>query len=149
MHFTFTEDLHFSFVEYDGSCITHWSFLDEEEDPIDVARLCGKVFLIADRDEGKEVRYAKLKKSLGKRFHVLPYREIENLPSSPLKKAGKDVKRPKRVKLRRYAAKSGTINDKAAFARRAIPHIEKLDDVSLEARKMIKKIVNFIRENNP
>ena len=36
----FKEDLHFSFVEYSGGNITHWSFLDEENG-VNAERLCG------------------------------------------------------------------------------------------------------------
>ena len=44
----FIENLHYSFVEYGGGNITHWSFLDDEG--IDVERLCAKLMLISDKD---------------------------------------------------------------------------------------------------
>jgi len=77
----FKEDLHFSFVEYGGGNITHWSFLDNNDDNIDVNRLCGKLFLVCDRDNSKTKgeRQNKLKNVLGDRFHCLECREIENL----------------------------------------------------------------------
>ena len=75
----FVENLHYSFVEYGGGNITHWSFLDEEG--IDVDRLCGRLFLVADQDTGKEGRHQKLRESLGERFYCLPAKEIENLLS--------------------------------------------------------------------
>lgn len=76
------EDLHFSFVEYSGGNITHWSFLDEEG--TDVKRLCGKLFLIADNDgadpeSARGKRHAKLAAKLVDSFYLLPTREIENL----------------------------------------------------------------------
>ncbi len=77
----FLEDLHFSFVEYGGGNITHWSFLDGEKG-IDVTRLCGEAFLIADKDERKEERHSQLRSVLGNRLHILPCREIENLISA-------------------------------------------------------------------
>ncbi len=87
------EDVHYSFVEYAGNNITHWSFLDSADknhDNILVDRLCGKLFLIADRDEinpdsgiidkkQKSKRHKELKKKLGNRFYLLQCREIENL----------------------------------------------------------------------
>ena len=81
---SFKEDLHFSFVEYSGSNITHWSFLDKHEDAIIVDRLCGKLFLIADNDNAKAgsnkaERLEKLRSKLNDRFHQLSCREIENL----------------------------------------------------------------------
>src|SRR5208337_4903701 len=83
--FAYKEDLHYSFVEYGGSNITHWSFLEEEKCPINVERLCGKLFLIADNpgdSEKKQRRHAQLKTKLGeKRFVELRSREVENLLS--------------------------------------------------------------------
>lgn len=78
----FHEDIHFSFVEYGGSCITHWSFLADDDDaPIDVDRLCGQAFVITDRDgeDEKSQRKAKLQEKLGERYHCLMVREIENM----------------------------------------------------------------------
>ena len=78
----FKEDLHYSFVEYSGGNITHWSFLDESGP--EVERLCGKLFLIADSDgakpeNAKGKRHAKLSEKLAERFFLLPTKEIENL----------------------------------------------------------------------
>lgn len=76
----FKEDYHYSFVEYGGNNITHWSFLDKEKTPINVEKLCGRLFLLADKDQGKEERHEKLKDKLGKdRVHILKCKEIENL----------------------------------------------------------------------
>jgi hypothetical protein len=76
------EDVHYSFVEYSGANITHWSFL-EADNCINVDRLCGRLFLIADRDdpteEAKKIRHEKLKLKLKERFYLLPVREVENL----------------------------------------------------------------------
>ena len=99
----FREDYHYSYVEYAGNNITHWSFLDNENDldekeKIYVKRLCGKVFLISDNDNArvipenyekdiesnfseKEIRFKKLKDYLGNRFHLLESKEIENILS--------------------------------------------------------------------
>lgn len=73
----FTENLHYSFVEYGGGNITHWSFLDDEG--IDVQRLCAKLILVSDKDEGKDERHDKLAEALGDRFLRLRVRESENL----------------------------------------------------------------------
>jgi predicted ATP-dependent endonuclease of OLD family len=80
----FKEDLHFSFVEYGGANITHWSFLDDGYgSTIDVTKLCGKLFLITDRDnetnDAKQKRAEKLKEKLKDRYCCLKCREIENL----------------------------------------------------------------------
>lgn len=79
----FQEDLHFSFVEYGGNNITHWSFLDDEGTNVD--RLCAKLLLIADGDTKNEKleRKKKLLEKLGEnRFVDLgkwDRRESENL----------------------------------------------------------------------
>lgn len=77
----FKEDLHYSFVEYGGGNITHWSFLDGNTDNIVVERLCGRLFLVCDKDSStaKVERQNKLKECLGDRFYCLECREIENL----------------------------------------------------------------------
>lgn len=72
------ENLHYAFVEYGGGNITHWSFLDEEEG-MDVERICARLFLITDKDDGKDGRHLKLQQALGGRFHRLDVREVENL----------------------------------------------------------------------
>lgn len=88
----YLEDVHYSFVEYGGNNITHWSFLDSEDEHsnIDVKRLCGKLFLITDSDDAKPkkdktpskkmLRQAALKEKLtDERYFCLNGREIENL----------------------------------------------------------------------
>lgn len=85
------EDLHYSFVEYGGNNITHWSFLeadDENHSNIEVERICNKIFLIADRDSedlkkdgtksNKTKRKEQLAAKLGDNFYCLKAREIEN-----------------------------------------------------------------------
>lgn len=85
----FKEDLHYSFVEYGGGNITHWSFLEDkypEHRNINVKALCGRLFLIADRDgtklddsSAKAERIKFLEESLDPdKFHCWECREIEN-----------------------------------------------------------------------
>ncbi len=74
------EDVHYSFVEYGGANITHWSFLDEEEHPIEVERLCSRAMIVVDKDgDSKLARKEALQKKLGDNLIILPGREIENL----------------------------------------------------------------------
>lgn len=82
----FMEDVHYSFVEYSGANITHWSFLEDGTGTktIDVDRLCGELLLVMDRDdtksEAKKHRREKLRTVLrDDRFCPLQSREIENL----------------------------------------------------------------------
>lgn len=87
----FIEDLHYSFVEYSGSNISHWEFSnnDETEDRMKAPSISNKIFLIADADYYKEEgkykipnaksnRNEKLKKILDNSFCLLKVREIEN-----------------------------------------------------------------------
>jgi len=74
------EDVHYSFVEYGGNNITHWSFLDNETHPIEITRLCAKALVVVDKDGDKKLaRKEKLEKFLGERLIVLPAREMENI----------------------------------------------------------------------
>jgi hypothetical protein len=78
----FKEDLHYSFVEYSGANLVHWSLLDENGP--DVERLCGKLFLITDSDGATEAsskgqNHKRLEAKLEKDFCLLPAKEIENL----------------------------------------------------------------------
>ncbi|KGP82127.1 MULTISPECIES: AAA family ATPase [unclassified Paenibacillus] len=79
----YKEDYHYSFVEYSGNNITHWSFLDDNSDEafknMNVERLCSRLFLITDKDSEKKLsRQEKLKARLGERFYCLDSKEIEN-----------------------------------------------------------------------
>ncbi len=74
------EDVHYSFVEYAGNNITHWSFLEDEDRPIEVERLCSKALVIIDSDGNTKMqRKDKLVELLKDRLIVLPCREVENL----------------------------------------------------------------------
>ncbi|MCA9109803.1 MAG: ATP/GTP-binding protein, partial [Planctomycetaceae bacterium] len=77
----FLEDLNFSFVEYSGGNITHWSFLSDPE-AINVERVCSTLFLITDKDQGKDERHELLQKCLQDRYYCLECREVENLLKS-------------------------------------------------------------------
>lgn len=73
------EDIDYTFVEYGGNNITHWSFLDSVDPTINVERLCGQLMLVTDRDgDRKEARKAELIEKLGDRYYLLPCNEIEN-----------------------------------------------------------------------
>lgn len=85
----YLEDINYSFLEYSGGNITHWDFLDETEGilaPMKHARICNKIFLIADSDgyntlkEGmKSERLNALQGYFKERFYCLKAKEIENI----------------------------------------------------------------------
>ncbi len=76
------EDYHYSFVEYQGANLTHWSFdpADEDAERIKASFVCAHAFLIADGDiTNKGQREENYKAMLGDKFFMLPVKEIENL----------------------------------------------------------------------
>jgi hypothetical protein len=118
-------DTHYSFVEYSGANIVHWSFLDKCSG-IDVDRLCGKLFLVSDRDK------------------VGTYKDelLGNYIETVLLK-GKKKRRGK------YADASGTITQKYHFWEMAIAEITSFSDLSGEIKAVVKKMSDFIEKNNP
>ena len=171
----YIEDLHYSIVEYGGSNITHWSFLNKEEKPINVERLCGKAFLIADKDTKKDKRHTELETILGDRLVILPVQEIENLlsPEVLLKVAESYLQKNdtqltwksftehkyKNEKLGKFldyhtpmkhtfAENPGTVTDKVGFCKRAKEHITKWEDLSEDAKNLTLSIVDFIKSQN-
>jgi predicted ATP-dependent endonuclease of OLD family len=75
-----SEDVDYSILEYGGSNIAHWSFLNDDEGykKINIERLCGKSMVVADKDDGKDKRHKKISNKFGERYIVLSSREIEN-----------------------------------------------------------------------
>ena len=187
----YKEDYHFSFVEYGGNNITHWSFLDsvdENEPNINVDALCGRLFLITDKDNAglkkngepnssssrKQLRHQALKAKLGERYHCIESREIENILSKDVVKKvilsyvdnvnidfskfdkgnyaneylGTYIDSKIENLGRSFESRSGTINDKVNFCRKAIVHLNSFDDMTQEAKELVEKIYNFIESNN-
>lgn len=174
----FRQDLHFSFVEYAGANITHFSFLEEESDPVVVERLCAKAFLITDKDMEKETRHASLAEKLKDRYYCLKCREVENLltpdtiaavvrsyegadavlqpftqasyRNEPLGKfIEKKILTGAQKRKGKYQSDGGTVSDKVTFCQKALEHIKKFDDLSPEAQLVTKTIYDFISAMNP
>ncbi|MBI5365507.1 MAG: ATP-binding protein [Planctomycetes bacterium] len=74
------EDIHYSFMEYQGSTIAHWGFEEgSSEERIGAEFLCATVFLVADGDVlEKPDRDERLRRELGERYLPLVCKEIEN-----------------------------------------------------------------------
>ena len=93
----YLENYHYSFVEYQGGVLGHWSFDDDDVNYGDTSglcaiRLCGNAFLIADGDiKNKGDRLTILKSQLSDKLFVTNGKELENmLPDVIVKKvAGK------------------------------------------------------------
>jgi predicted ATP-dependent endonuclease of OLD family len=105
---TFKEDLHYSFVEYGGGNIVHWSFTNELGwEQIKATRISTKILLIADKDSSddkpdsaKGKRLSLLKEKLGDRFLIIDGREIENtLHENVLIKTVKKMEKENRANI--------------------------------------------------
>jgi len=170
----FREDIHYSFVEYAGGNIVHWSEdLGSDDRTIDIKRLCGNAFIVADKDSRKEKRHDALKKIFGDRLFILPRREIENMLST--KVIEETVKQWKGIDVTiesnndykdeylgryleniintgnskvRFATDSGTIKDKIKFATIAIEKINSPEDLTDDAKELCESILSFIESNN-
>lgn len=80
INYRFEEDIHYSFVEYGGANIVHWSFLDADQPQINVDRLCARAIVIIDKDGSSKLgRKDALQQKLQGRLLILDAREIENL----------------------------------------------------------------------
>jgi predicted ATP-dependent endonuclease of OLD family len=174
---TFKQDLHYSFVEYAGSNITHYSWLNEAN-PIVVERLCGRLFLICDRDDATKAsrikRHEILTDKLKDRYYRLNCRETENLLTPSIiqsvlydteggnaklthfvqsdyksKPLGRFIdERILQLPAKKYAAESGTIDGKVKFCQCALSHIKSFADLSEEAKELAKRIYKFIADQN-
>jgi len=79
----YIENYHYSFVEYQGANLTHWTFSEMNAKAIQELRALSvtvNAFLIADGDiKNKGNRVEKLAAELNDRFYLLECKEIENL----------------------------------------------------------------------
>ncbi|MEM8009939.1 AAA family ATPase, partial [Morganella morganii subsp. sibonii] len=77
---SFNENLHYVFIEYQGSNITHWNFFNSDNEKFTPAKKINKdILLIADKDiDSKGTRVDTLKSALNDNFQLLDYKEIEN-----------------------------------------------------------------------
>ncbi|PLX00067.1 MAG: hypothetical protein C0594_16185 [Marinilabiliales bacterium] len=84
------EDLHYSFIEYAGSNITHWNFCEtDNEGKIKASKISNSIFVIVDSDvnsngnfvKHKEERYKTLRNCLQDKLYITEGKEIENMLS--------------------------------------------------------------------
>src|SRR5262249_33866352 len=88
---TLREDIHYAFFEYAGSNLAHYLFCNDGSKPeasdaemIRAQFLSNRIFLLADRDEGKESAHKRLTDLNSHHFHfwVTAGVEVENLVSA-------------------------------------------------------------------
>lgn len=143
------EDIHYSFVEYQGANLVHWTFESDnsENECINANFVCGKSFLIADGDIAKKGNRIEIFEiALGNNFMVLDCKEIENLiPLNVLKKIiENDVEKlnkkvdelkyeeysksekglgfyiDNKLSIDKFSTESGTVKNKVDFCKKAI-----------------------------
>jgi len=87
----YLEDLHYSFLEFGGNQIVHYSFsagnADESKNKIKALKITSRLLVVHDLDEGKDERHSLLSSHLGENYIALESREIENLLSPEILKA--------------------------------------------------------------
>tara|TARA_R110000851_G_scaffold233755_1_gene386274 strand:+ start:3153 stop:4778 length:1626 start_codon:yes stop_codon:yes gene_type:complete len=100
-----SENFHYTFVEYQGAALSHWSFSKtgsdgDENDNLSALKASSNIFLIADGDiKNKGDRADRLKTSLSEKFYILDCKEIENLlPLDVLKGTAANFYETKRTK---------------------------------------------------
>lgn len=172
------EDTHYSFVEYGGANITHWSFLDYEDHPIEVKRLCAKAIVIIDKDgEKKEKRKDDLEKVLDDQLIILQCREVENLlPYKVIKEVVKEYEKNDELKLPEFTyekyrdnylgtfieskilkntfSRKGGYKEKSGTIKRKTDFCEralpkiKYEELPDSTKEVIKNIYQFIYERN-
>lgn len=115
---SYKEDINYSFIEYDGNNIDHWSFTDNKELlAINASGITNRCFIVCDNDnDGKKARKEKLKKAFGiNNYYELKVREIENTISrNVLEKTLFNGKEPEFIKTydgEIYASKSIYMGD--------------------------------------
>lgn len=74
------EDIDYGFIEFGGSCITHFNFSPVETNEINVYRICSDNLVVLDGDnKGKATRLSDLQNAIGRdNVLLLECKEIEN-----------------------------------------------------------------------
>lgn len=172
------EDIHYSFVEYGGNNVTHWAFISNDDiSSINASGITNRSMIVLDNDDDhKRKRKENLLKIFGEeRYCELNVREIENTISRKvLEKTifkGGEVIIKKQFSERDYAKKSvpmgsfiddhyvlpktygvkngtGTVKNKLDFAKKVSEKIMSIKDLSPEAKRICKKIYDFIISSN-
>lgn len=171
----YKEGINYSFVEYGGNNIVHWSFIQSDAiDKINASGITNRCFIICDNDnDKKKERKQNLKSIFEDNYYELPVREIENtikkdvLDKTLLKDASSSIKLEfnekdyarkdiymgefidKHYNLRKkYKSTSGTINSKLEFSKKIASNIFSYNDLSSKAIKLCDSIFAFIEKSN-
>lgn len=91
----YLEDVHFCFFEYAGSNLKHYIFKNDEDDnlskeleeeEINAKFLSNRIFLLADRDKGKETKHEilKVQENINFEYRITDGLEVENYISVEL-----------------------------------------------------------------
>jgi predicted ATPase len=174
----FKEDMHYSFIEYSGNNITHWSFLESDDKNyfnINYKSITNKIFLIADKDgvdiivdrkkTKKALRQKQLKQNLGEHFYLTKGYEIENLLSIDIiKKSIETINKNTNINFEDFDMNYKNDEqlslqitkhimgikkfNKLEFCKTAISLMTSNNHMTKEANTLTSKILNFISECN-
>lgn len=99
------DDTHYSFVEYSGANLAHWSAGTDDDEAIHMDYLCGNALVICDADASgaKRAAHAELRRRIGENAYVLEVREVENLLTPEVLSAViRDYERNEGLNLRHF-----------------------------------------------
>lgn len=174
----YKEDIHYSFVEYGGNNITHWSFIDTEEiETINASGITNKSFIVLDNDNDaprKNKRKENLKLIFKENYQELTVREIENtIKREVLERTLFNGEEPKfKIEfdkspyadkktymgnfidthydlLKKYSnGSTGAVKNKLDFAKKISDNINNVSDLSIQAKKLCEKIYEFVNKSN-
>lgn len=175
-NFHYNEDQHYSFFQYEGDNLSHWSIIDEKGGMV-VDKLFNKFFVIHDKDFEDKPCHSILSEKLGDNYYKLKCLELENLVSKDVLvriiesfnpnfniNTNFEYKDYKNLKIGEFMYNTitnqnninGLIHDhegkiklnKENFQIRAIEQTQNWEDLSENAKDITLKIVDFIEISN-
>ena len=176
---SYCEDIHYSFVEYGGNNITHWSFIPNSDiETINSSGIANKSFIICDNDndvESKKKRKENLKAIFKEQYYELTVREIENTISKEVlertlfngqepdykikyesnksyanksERMGSFIDTHYKLKKKYGTKDTGTIINKVEFSTKLASNINCINDLSIQAKNLCKRLHEFIKNSN-
>ena len=174
----YEEDTHYSFVEYQGTNLIHWSFNDTPSDNyrVNALRMTAPGFLVADNDVRKnEKKIDFIERMFGDQKYYTPGKEIENMiPEALLNRYLKNNYKEFYVELKykeyseietglakyidekfkktHFAEESGTFKShlKGKLCEGIVKLMQEEDfEINKDIKNLCTGLYNFIREHNP
>lgn len=162
-NYDYKEDIHYSFVGYNGNNLSHWNFdaSTETTQLRNAFSLSNKIFLLSDKDSNKEKKHAffrkilkatlekySLSKSESLEFNSFTYKDYKSEPIGEFifKVIGKE--KIKKIASTPKEGQTGKLYNKMDFAKSACANIDNWKDLSNEAKSLTTQIADFIKRSN-